>query len=491
MPCEVVRAAAAAPRWPTQPSVSCSARAGTGALSGIPDAPDVPRLHAAGDRSRFRSCTPSAAVASWRSPPRQSGSAGGARFARARPRPCASPAGSSARPGACSGRRGTPGARGVPDQVPAAAGTLARRRTARPPSSTPPRGRLCSSSSRWGHERAAYGRCGRAPGHGGSGRGDPRRRWHRGGRCVAMCLASCVAETVMTGLLGGGHAIWWDGRAGRSSTASSSVPQAVGEMDDLPVQVRRGGRPVPHRSCLVWRPRCCRRARSLCTRLADACRGAPRRACPGARARRDELSARHAACLAMLEELMTLERGAELYAPEGRLLWLAEPSCVSPVSSRRSSASPRKGRGSVYRGSLAEALLAVDGRHAHVGRPGRVPGGVARAGARAVARHAGPHPRRALGRAADAGPAPDASRGARRPSASWRSSPRLPDADGPETHTTNLVAVDDAGRACVLTTSLGVGAGVWTPGFDLHLNSMLGETDLAVGGSSRGSGWSR
>ena len=31
---------------------------------------------------------------------------------------------------------------------------------------------------------------------------------------VAACLASCVAETVMTGLLGGGHAIYYDGAAG-------------------------------------------------------------------------------------------------------------------------------------------------------------------------------------------------------------------------------------------------------------------------------------
>jgi gamma-glutamyltranspeptidase/glutathione hydrolase len=48
------------------------------------------------------------------------------------------------------------------------------------------------------------------------------------------------------------------------------------------------------------------------------------------------------------------------------------------------------------------------------------------------------------------------------------------------------VAVDTGGRACVLTTSLGVGAGVWTAGFDLHLNSMLGETDLAIGGLQPG-----
>src|SRR5437868_7389282 len=31
---------------------------------------------------------------------------------------------------------------------------------------------------------------------------------------VAACLASCVAETVMTGLLGGGHAIYFDASAG-------------------------------------------------------------------------------------------------------------------------------------------------------------------------------------------------------------------------------------------------------------------------------------
>src|SRR5207237_2848174 len=52
---------------------------------------------------------------------------------------------------------------------------------------------------------------------------------------------------------------------------------------------------------------------------------------------------------------------------------------------------------------------------------------------------------------------------------------------GPETHTTNLVAVDADGNACVLTTSLGLGAGDWLPGLDLHLNSMLGEVDLVQG----------
>jgi gamma-glutamyltranspeptidase/glutathione hydrolase len=48
-------------------------------------------------------------------------------------------------------------------------------------------------------------------------------------------------------------------------------------------------------------------------------------------------------------------------------------------------------------------------------------------------------------------------------------------------HTTNMVAVDGHGRACVLTHSLGVGAGVWLPGFDTQLNNLLGESDIVHG----------
>ena len=33
-------------------------------------------------------------------------------------------------------------------------------------------------------------------------------------RRSAACLASCVAETLMTGLLGGGHAIYFDAATG-------------------------------------------------------------------------------------------------------------------------------------------------------------------------------------------------------------------------------------------------------------------------------------
>jgi gamma-glutamyltranspeptidase/glutathione hydrolase len=47
--------------------------------------------------------------------------------------------------------------------------------------------------------------------------------------------------------------------------------------------------------------------------------------------------------------------------------------------------------------------------------------------------------------------------------------------------TTNIVAVDDHGNGCAITTSLGLGSGVWVPGYGVHLNSMLGEGELIRG----------
>jgi len=59
---------------------------------------------------------------------------------------------------------------------------------------------------------------------------------------------------------------------------------------------------------------------------------------------------------------------------------------------------------------------------------------------------------------------------------------------GPELlgDTTNVTVVDAAGDACVVTTSLGLGAGVWVPGLGIHLNSMLGEGELLRGAPAPG-----
>jgi gamma-glutamyltranspeptidase/glutathione hydrolase len=44
--------------------------------------------------------------------------------------------------------------------------------------------------------------------------------------------------------------------------------------------------------------------------------------------------------------------------------------------------------------------------------------------------------------------------------------------------TTNVSVVDAAGNACVITTTLGLGAAVWLPGLGMNMNSMLGEGEL-------------
>jgi gamma-glutamyltranspeptidase/glutathione hydrolase len=46
--------------------------------------------------------------------------------------------------------------------------------------------------------------------------------------------------------------------------------------------------------------------------------------------------------------------------------------------------------------------------------------------------------------------------------------------------TTNISVVDFDGNACVVTMTLGLGSGVWLPGLGVHLNSMLGEGELIM-----------
>ena len=52
---------------------------------------------------------------------------------------------------------------------------------------------------------------------------------------INACLASCVAETVMTGLLGGGHAIYFDGEEAWNLDCFVDVPSGEGAP---PVELR-------------------------------------------------------------------------------------------------------------------------------------------------------------------------------------------------------------------------------------------------------------
>jgi gamma-glutamyltranspeptidase/glutathione hydrolase len=190
----------------------------------------------------------------------------------------------------------------------------------------------------------------------------------------------------------------------------------------------------------------------------------------------------HAACLEMLAPVLTLDAGGRMYAPRGALLQagdrLDQPGLAAALESLAD-----EGADGAYRGTIADAVLDLsaergglltradlDAYEARWHEPLAVAwlGGrfLTRGGLTGIPDTLTRLPRlRGLSSAARVVALVEA----------------LEAAAAPEAHTTNLVTVDSAGDACVLTSSLGLGSGDYVPGFDLHLNSMLGESDLLTG----------
>lgn len=296
---------------------------------------------------------------------------------------------------------------------------------------------------------------------------------------VAACLASCVAETVMTGLLGGGHAIHWDGREAWNLDCFVDVPSGAGAP---PVELRVPfGEELVHYAvgpgtCAVpglpagldalWR----RFGRLPWSRLVE----------PAARLARTGVTmpAAHAACLAMLAPVFTMVAdGRRIYAPQGRPLETGEP-LVQPGLVTALELLAAEGAESAYRGSIAETLLAVAGigvERADLERYAPVwaaPAEVAYAGTRFLTRAGLSGVPEALGRLTRLRGLGESER--------VHALLDALDGTGLDGHTTNVVTADRHGRLCVLTTSLGLGTGDFLPGLDLHLNSMLGELDLVA-----------
>jgi len=190
----------------------------------------------------------------------------------------------------------------------------------------------------------------------------------------------------------------------------------------------------------------------------------------------------HVSCLAMLEPVFTLREGARMYAPGGKLLQTGEV-LRQPGLVRALELVATEGAASAYTGAIAASLLDLSDE-----RGGLLTADDLRA-YEAVWSEPAETPwlgLRLLSRGGLSGVADTVSRLPRLRELSPAArvvavTEALDGGAGPETHTTNLVAVDADGNACVLTTSLGLGSGDWLPGLDLHLNSMLGETDLLLG----------
>ena len=293
---------------------------------------------------------------------------------------------------------------------------------------------------------------------------------------VAAGLASCVAETLMTGLFGGGHAITFEAATGavRNLDCFVAVPSGTGApMAHLPVPFGEAvvDYAVGASSCAVpgvpagldalWRAT----GRLPWARLVE----------PALRLARTGVTMppAHISCLAMLAPVMTMREGAAIYAPGGELLSVGDvmhqPGLVRALELMRD-----EGAASAYTGTIAAALLElVEEREGAITADDLAsytpvwtePVEVGFAGRHVLTRGGLSGIRESLARL-DPVVGADALLAA------------LDDPVPVDGHTTNISVVDAEGNACVLTTSLGLGSGDWLPGLDVHLNSMLGEVDL-------------
>jgi gamma-glutamyltranspeptidase / glutathione hydrolase len=305
---------------------------------------------------------------------------------------------------------------------------------------------------------------------------------------VAACLASCVAETVMTGLLGGGHAIYFHASSGRARNLDCFV--AVPGLGAEPREAELIELHVPFGAELVHYavgPASCG-VPGLPAGLAALWEQHgtlpwPRLVQPALRLAEDgvEFPSAHAACLAMLAPVMTMNEGAAIYSPRGTLLaageLLVQPGLVAAL------AALAEDPATLYSGALGDALLALcDERGGLVTRDDldayearwSEPVEVAYLESRVLTR-------------GGLSGLPETIPRLPRVAALGETERVLALVDVLQARstgggdTTNLAVVDADGNACVLTTSLGLGSGDFLPGLDLHLNSMLGEADLLRG----------
>ncbi len=182
---------------------------------------------------------------------------------------------------------------------------------------------------------------------------------------VAASLASCVAETVMTGIAGGGHAIWWDAAAGRAELLDCFVAVPGLGLARTPAPPTRleipfGEQPVPYAVGIATlrRSGTAGRARGALAAVRAPAVAASLRAGDRARPDRRRAAAAHAGCLAMLEPVMTMREGGAIYSPGGRLLGpgasLRQPGLV-----RTFELVAYEGAETFYRGTIAGELLAI------------------------------------------------------------------------------------------------------------------------------------
>jgi gamma-glutamyltranspeptidase/glutathione hydrolase len=311
---------------------------------------------------------------------------------------------------------------------------------------------------------------------------------------VAGALAACAAETIFTGLLGGGFATYWDAETRTATTVDFFVDVpglgcagTPAEMEEISVvfgtqrmeyyvgasTVAVPGNPAGFAAVhgrwgrLPW-------AEVVAPAITLAREGV-------------SLSAAKSAVLHNVRAAMVRDQGARAYAPHGRLLGPGErlhhPGLVDAFELLAA-----EGAAAFATGDVARALVGhIQGRGgvltlddlAHYQPRERPARSVRFAGVEVLGRT---DLLDVLGTLAALPP----DIGQHSPAQRARAWVRV--LLGPEhlTGTSNVCAVDAHGNACAITTSLGLGSTDWVPGYGLHCNSMLGEGELMVSGAVPG-----
>lgn len=308
---------------------------------------------------------------------------------------------------------------------------------------------------------------------------------------VAMMLASCVAETIFTGLGGGGFATYYDAGSGDVSCLDFFVAvPGLGERvagEPVPVDIVMGGHALPYviGGASVAVPGVPAGAHAVWSRWGrlpwvDVVAPSVAHAAAGV-----VLSHAHAAVLVPVAPAMCFGAGAAVHqGPDGSLLGSGD-RLHFPGLDRALQVLAEEGPAPFYTGAIAAAMLeatqangALDVADLAAYRVLELPPrSVQYAGATVWSR--GNDLDDLLGTLQDLRPDTDPGRFALDLVRALR-------AGSLRAETTNLVAVDGDGNACALTTSLGLGAGVWADGYGIHLNSMLGEGELLRGVSRPG-----
>jgi gamma-glutamyltranspeptidase/glutathione hydrolase len=303
---------------------------------------------------------------------------------------------------------------------------------------------------------------------------------------VAMVLAACVAETVFTGLAGGGFAIYYDAGTGETTCLDFfvAVPGLAGQRGSVPeeIAIDFGGQLVPYSvgPSTVAVPGTPAGMAALHRRWGrlpwqDVCAPAIHHASHGV-----SFAPLHSKVLATIAPAMLLGEGARVYAAkDGNVLpggaRLFHPGLETAVRTLAD-----EGAEAFYTGSLAEAMVGAIGDHGDLSHPDLAayevvesrPSSARLGDADVLAR--GNDLDDLLGTFQAVALTDDEGLLATSLVAALRLPPRRGD-------TSSAAVVDADGNACAVTTSLGLASGVWVADHGLHLNSMMGESELLRG----------